>query len=161
MLKNFYIKKATTYDTQIIFNFIKELAIYEKALNNLIATADDIKKNLFDNKGTTEAIICYINDKPVAFAVYFLNFSTWIGKNGIFLEDVYVMPECRKLGIGKEIFKYLTKLAIKKKINRIDWEVLAWNKDAINFYNSIGAKAKKNWLSYRLEGEAILKLSNS
>ena len=150
------IRKATAKDAGIILGFIKELAIYEKAEKEVVATVTDIKNNLFDINTTTKAIICTYKNKPIGFAVYFLNFSTWLGRNGLYLEDIYVVPDFRRMGIGKKLLKYLAQVAVKNNCARLELSVLDWNKPAIKFYESINAKAQSEWIGYRLEGDNLL-----
>ena len=121
------IRKATIEDSSLILSFVKELATYEKAQNEVVATVDDIEKNLFNMNTTTEAVICLSGNKPIGFAVYFLNFSTWLGKNGLYLEDLYVSPEFRGCGAGKKLLKYLARLAVENNCGRFEWSVLDWN----------------------------------
>ena len=155
------IKKATIEDSSTILNFIKELARYEKAEDEVIATVEDIEQNLFSDNTTTDAVICLLHGKPVGFAVYFLNFSTWLGKNGLYLEDLYVSPDFRGCGAGKKLLKYLAKLAVKNNCARFEWSVLDWNTPAIDFYESIGAKPQSEWIGYRLQGQALVDFANS
>lgn len=153
------IRKATTDDASIILNFITDLAIYEKAQEEVTATITDIKESLFAQTSTTNALICSIDDKPIGFAVYFFNYSTWLGKQGLYLEDLYISPTHRKIGAGKAILKYLAKIAVSKNCGRFEWSVLDWNEPAILFYESIGAKPQKEWVSYRLTGQALKQFS--
>jgi GNAT superfamily N-acetyltransferase len=155
-LQEVIIRKATAKDAGIILEFIKELAIYEKAEKEVVATVTDIKNNLFDINTTTKAIICTYKNKPIGFAVYFFNFSTWLGRNGLYLEDVYVFPDFRRMGIGKKLLKYLAQVAVKNNCARLELSVLDWNKPAIKFYESINAKAQSEWIGYRLEGDNLL-----
>ena len=149
------IRKATIDDSSLILTFVKELATYEKSQDSVLASVDDIKKNLFDKNTTTEAVICLSDDKPIGFAVYFLNFSTWLGKNGLYLEDLYVNPEFRGCGAGKKLLKYLAQLAVENDCGRFEWSVLDWNEPAINFYESIGAKPLSEWVGYRMEAQSL------
>ncbi len=154
------IRKATIDDASLILDLVKELATYEKAENEVVATVEDIQRNLFSNCTTTKAIICTSEGKPIGFAVYFLNFSTWLGKNGIYLEDLYVSQSHRGLGAGKKMLKYLAQIAVKNDCGRFEWSVLDWNEPAIKFYESIGAKAQNEWIGYRLEGQSLLDFAN-
>lgn len=149
------IRKATIDDSSLILTFVKELATYEKSQDSVLASVDDIKKNLFDKNTTTEAVICLSDDKPIGFAVYFLNFSTWLGKSGLYLEDLYVSPEFRGCGAGKKLLKYLAQLAVENDCGRFEWSVLDWNEPAINFYESIGAKPLSEWVGYRMEAQSL------
>ena len=155
------IRQATIEDSALILRFVTELAVYEKAENEVIATESDIEKSLFGIDSTTSAVICNINNKPVGFAVYFFNYSTWLGKHGLYLEDLYVSPEYRSVGAGKALLKHLAKIAFSKNCGRFEWSVLDWNEPAIRFYQSIGAKPQKEWVSYRLTGKALEEFANS
>ena len=155
------IRPATIEDSALILRFITELAIYEKAEDEVIATESDIKNSLFGSSSTTSAVICNINNHPVGFAVYFFNYSTWLGKHGLYLEDLYVSPEHRSFGAGKALLKYLARIAQSKNCGRFEWSVLDWNEPAIKFYQSIGAKPKDEWVGYRLAGKALEDFANS
>ena len=155
------IRRATAEDSALILRFITELAIYEEAENEVVATESDIKHSLFGSNSTTKAVICNIDDKPVGFAVYFFNYSTWLGKHGLYLEDLYVSPEHRGTGAGKALLKHLAKIALSKNCGRFEWSVLDWNEPAIQFYQSIGAKPQDEWVGYRLTGKALEELAIS
>ena len=150
------IRKATVGDAALILDFIKELARYERAEDEVVATIDDIRKNLFSSDTTTRALIGTLDGKAIGFAVYFLNFSTWLGKNGLYLEDLYISPKHRGIGAGKKLLKYLAEMAVKTDCGRFEWGVLTWNEPAIKFYESIGAKPQDEWTGYRLEGQSLL-----
>ncbi|MBT7950679.1 MAG: GNAT family N-acetyltransferase [Gammaproteobacteria bacterium] len=160
-MKNLEIRKATGADASLILKFITELAIYEKAEHEVLATESDIEKSVFSETSTVEALICLSNDEPVGFAIYFFNYSTWLGKYGLFLEDLYVSPESRGVGAGKALLKHLAQIALEKDCGRFEWNVLDWNEPAIKFYQSIGAKSQDEWIGYRLEGESLQKFANS
>ena len=149
------IRKANIDDSRLILRFVKELATYEKAEEEVSASVRDIEKNLFDINSTTEAVICLSGDKPIGFAVYFINFSTWLGKNGLYLEDLYVSPEYRGCGAGKRLLKHLAQLAVENNCGRFEWSVLNWNEPAIKFYESIGAKPLSEWVGYRMEAHSL------
>jgi len=155
------IRQATVEDSSLILRFVTELAAYEKAENEVNATELDIKNSLFGSDSTTSVVICNINNKPVGFAVYFFNYSTWLGKHGLYLEDLYVSPESRSVGAGKALLKYLAKIALSKNCGRFEWNVLDWNEPAIQFYQSIGAKPQDGWVGYRLTGRALKEFANS
>ncbi|MGH1540241.1 MAG: GNAT family N-acetyltransferase [Arenicella sp.] len=150
------IREAVIEDAALILDFIKELAHYEKAEGEVVATVKDIQNNVFHSDTTTKALICTLEGQPIGFAVYFLNFSTWLGKNGLYLEDLYISPKHRSNGAGKELLKYLAKIAVNNDCGRFEWSVLDWNEPAIKFYDSIGAKPKNEWIGYRLEGQSLL-----
>ncbi|GGW75006.1 GNAT family N-acetyltransferase [Alteromonas halophila] len=149
------IRNAEPRDVSLILSFIKDLAIYEKAEEEVEATPEDIQKTLFDVGATAHALICESEGKPVGFAVYFFNYSTWQGQNGLYLEDLFVSPEYRGIGAGKALLQHLARLAVEKGCGRFEWSVLDWNTPAIEFYESLGAKAKREWLGYRLDGNAL------
>ena len=155
------IRQATVEDSALILRFITELAAYEKAENEVLATQLDIKNSLFGSDSTTSTLICNINNEPVGLAVYFFNYSTWLGKHGLYLEDLYISPESRGGGAGKALLKHLAKIALSKNCGRFEWSVLDWNEPAIQFYQSIGAKPQDGWVGYRLTGDALKELANS
>jgi GNAT superfamily N-acetyltransferase len=149
------IRKATVDDASLILGFVKELAIYEKAESDVVATIEDIRNSIFKPQSNTHALICSINDVPAGFAVYFYNYSTWLGKQGLYIEDFYVSPKYRKKGIGKKLFKFIANIAVANDCGRIEWSVLSWNEPAINFYKSFGAEPQSEWVVYRLAGKAL------
>ncbi|WP_296057144.1 GNAT family N-acetyltransferase [uncultured Amphritea sp.] len=155
------IRQATVEDSGLILRFVTELAIYEKAENEVIATVADIKNSLFGPDSATQAVICNLNNEPIGFAVYFFNYSTWLGKHGLYLEDLYVSPEYRSVGAGKALLKHLASIALSKNCGRFEWSVLDWNEPAIQFYQSIGAKPQDEWVGYRLTGNALEEFANS
>lgn len=149
------IRPATEEDAGIILGFIRDLAVYEKEPDAVVASEQDIVNNLFNPETTTRALIAISNGVPVGFAVYFLSFSTWLGRDGLFLEDLYVSPEQRGEGYGKALLKHLARIAVERGCGRFEWNVLDWNEPAIRFYESLGAKAQSEWVGYRLDGEAL------
>lgn len=149
------IRPAIPSDVSTILYFINELAIYEKEPDAVEATEDKLIKTLFTEGATAHAILCFDGERAIGFAVYFFNYSTWLGKNGLYLEDLYVSPDARGQGAGKAIMKYLANQALEKDCGRFEWVVLDWNKPAIDFYESIGAKAQDEWIIYRLTGDAL------
>jgi GNAT superfamily N-acetyltransferase len=158
---NIEICTATAEDAALILGFITDLAIYEKAEDEVVATESDIKHSLFGNDSVANAVICTIDSEPVGFAVYFFSYSTWLGKNGLFLEDLYVSPQHRGSGAGKALLKYLAKIALSKGCGRFEWNVLDWNEPAIGFYQELGAKPQDEWVGYRLTGKALEELAKS
>ncbi|HGT2644366.1 TPA: N-acetyltransferase family protein [Legionella pneumophila] len=160
MNHNIKIKFATIDDVPLILQFIKELAEYEQLLHEVVATEELLQKTLFGNKSHAEVIIGFLEDQPVGFALFFHNFSTFLGKPGIYLEDLYVKPEARGQGIGKIMLAYLAQLAKDRNCGRLEWWVLDWNETAINFYKSLEAKAMDEWTVYRVTGEALDNLAN-
>ncbi|GLX83711.1 GNAT family N-acetyltransferase [Thalassotalea eurytherma] len=155
------IENAKIENSALILRFVTELARYEKAEHEVLATEADIKTSLFSEHSTTHAVICYLNNQPIGFAVYFFNYSTWLGKNGLYLEGLYVSPEHRNIGAGKALLKHLANIAVSKGCGRFEWSVLDWNEPAINFYKSIGAVSQDEWVGYRLSGQALKTFANS
>ncbi|XQF94386.1 N-acetyltransferase family protein (plasmid) [Pseudoalteromonas espejiana] len=160
MNNNVIIRDANISDAQTILQFITELAIYEKEPDAVKTDEQAIIKTLFSEGARAHSIICLENDKPIGFAVYFYNYSTWLGKNGLYLEDLYVSPDSRGKGAGKLIMKHLANKAITNDCGRFEWVVLDWNKPAIDFYDSIGAKAQNEWIIYRLTGQQLHDFAN-
>ncbi|ABQ56097.1 TPA: GNAT family N-acetyltransferase [Legionella pneumophila subsp. pneumophila] len=160
MNPHFKIRFAILSDVPLILQFIKELAEYEQLLHEVVATEDILQETLFGPKSHAEVVIGYLEEKPVSFALFFHNFSTFLGRPGIYLEDLYVRPEARGQGIGKMMLSYLAALAKNRKCGRLEWWVLDWNETAINFYKSIGAKPMDEWTVYRVTGQALDNLAN-
>ena len=155
------IRRAERNDAGLILGFIKELAIYEKAEHEVLATESTIADSIFFEGSTTHALICEKDGVAVGFAVYFYNYSTWQGKRGLYLEDLYVKQTERGTGAGKALLKHLAKIAVENNCGRFEWSVLDWNEPAINFYESIGAKPKDGWVGYQLVGDELTNLANS
>lgn len=155
------IRPASAGDSGLILRFITDLAIYENAEDAVVATEDDIRRSLFGPESTTHAVICEVDSRPAGFAVYFFNYSTWLGRNGLYLEDLYVSPEFRGLGAGKALLKHLARIAVARNCGRFEWSVLDWNEPAIRFYKALGAKPQDEWVPYRLTGQALVDLAES
>jgi len=155
------IRQATTSDCAVILSFIRELAEYERALPEAVATESDLQAALFGSNPNAFALICTIDDAPAGFALYFFNFSTWLGKNGLFLEDLYVSPKYRGSGAGKALLKHLAKIAVDQQCGRFEWNVLDWNTTAIDFYESFGAEPLHEWVGYRLTGDSLKRFAGS
>lgn len=149
------IRPAVPEDAEPILGFITELAIYEKAENEVVASVADIRARLFDEGATVDALMAEVDGEPVGFAVYFLNFSTWLGRHGIFLEDLYITPVARGRGHATTLLRHLARHAVANGYGRFEWNVLDWNAPAIAFYESIGARPQSEWIGYRLDGEAL------
>lgn len=161
MNNTFEIKKAEIADIPLILTFIKELAEYEKLLHEVVATEDILQETLFGEHAHAEVVIGYLNHKPVSFALFFHNFSTFLGRPGIYLEDLFVKPEARGKGIGQKMLAYLANLAKERKCGRLEWWVLDWNETAIGFYKRIGAKPMDEWTVFRVTGESLDDLAAS
>ena len=160
-MSNIQIREAQQDDCTLILQFIKSLAEYEKALSEVKATEQNLCDALFNDHPKAFALICSIDDAPIGFALYFFNFSTWTGKFGLFLEDLYVSPEHRGSGAGKALLKHLAGLALENDCGRFEWNVLDWNEPAIKFYESFGAKAQSEWVGYRLAGQELKNFARS
>ena len=155
------IRNAASDDAGVILQFVQELAAYEKAGHEVLATESSIRESIFSDDSATKAVICESDGQPVGLAVYFLNYSTWLAKHGLYLEDLYVTPAARGTGAGKAILKHLAQIAVKKNCGRFEWSVLDWNEPAIQFYQSLGAQPQNGWIGYRLTGQALLDLAVS
>jgi GNAT superfamily N-acetyltransferase len=158
-LEEFTIRVASEADVSLILSFVKELAEYEKLLDEVVATEDMLRESLFGSRPVAEVLIGEWNGSPVAFAVFFHNFSTFLGRSGLYLEDLYVKPEMRGKGIGKILLSYLAHLASERKCGRLEWWVLDWNEPAIKFYRSLGAVPMNEWTVQRVTGEALEQLA--
>jgi diamine N-acetyltransferase len=149
------IRPASVGDVALILRFIKELAAYEKAEQEVVATEASLRASLFGEGARAHALVCRVAGVEAGFAVYFFNYSTWQGREGLYLEDLYVSPAHRKAGAGKAMLQHLARIAVKRGCGRFEWSVLDWNEPAIAFYRSIGAVAMDEWVRYRLAGEAL------
>jgi GNAT superfamily N-acetyltransferase len=150
MHKQFEIKPAELKDKSIVLSFIKQLAEYEKLALTVTATEELIAEHLFGKNAVAECVIGYFENKPVTFALFFKNFSTFVGKPGLYLEDLFVLPEYRGFGFGKKMLLYLVKLAKERNYGRFEWTVLNWNTPAKNFYVKIGAELMEEWQIFRI-----------
>lgn len=160
MLKDlFEVRTATAKDTPLILSFIKELASYEKLSHEVTATEDLLRENLFGKQAYAEVILGYLDNEPVSFALYFHNFSTFLGKPGIYLKDLFVKFDYRGRGIGQKMLAYLAHLAKTRNCGRLEWWVLDWNQAAIKFYLTLGAKPMDEWTVLRLSGQALDELA--
>lgn len=155
------IRPATPDDAPLLVQLITELADYEKLRHEVTATADGIRHTLFGTHPFAEALVAEWNREPAGFALFFHNYSTFLARPGIYLEDLFVRPAFRGHGIGLHLLKELARIAEERGCPRLDWQVLDWNKPAIDFYDRLGATARRDWLSYRLSGDALRTLSES
>ncbi|WP_242601892.1 GNAT family N-acetyltransferase [Legionella wadsworthii] len=160
MMSDLKIRFATEKDVPLILQLIKELAEYEQLLAEVVATEENLQETLFGSKAHAEVILGYIEEKPVSFALFFHNYSTFLAKPGLYLEDLYVAPDARGQGVGKKMLSYLAKLAVERGCGRFEWWVLDWNKSAINFYKQLGAKPMDEWTVHRVSGQALYDLAN-
>ena len=160
-IPDFEIRPASEDDVPIILSFIKELAEYERLSHEVIATEDTLRECLFGERRFAEVVIGYYGNEPVGFALFFYNFSTFLSKPGIYLEDLYVKPEFRRRGYGRALLLYLARLAKEQGCGRFEWSALDWNEPAINFYKNLGAVPMDEWTVYRVTGETLSRLANA
>lgn len=154
----FHIRPATVDDTPVLLSLIKGLAEYERLSHEVTATEDDLRRSLFGPRPSAEALIAYADAEPVGIAVFFPNYSTFLGRPGLYLEDIFVLPQWRGHGLGKLLMAHLAREAVRRGCGRLDWSVLDWNEPAIGFYRSLGAQPADAWTTYRLTGEALERL---
>lgn len=157
-MENLTYRFAEEKDIAVILEFIKELAEYEKMLNDVVADEKLLKEWIFDKK-KAEVILAEVDGKEAGFALFFHNFSTFLGRAGIYLEDLFVKPEFRGKGIGKGLLKQLAKITVERGCGRLEWSCLDWNKPSIDFYISLDAKPMDEWTVYRLTGETLRKMA--
>ena len=155
------IEPATIADVPIVLRLIKALAEYERLAHEVVATESSVRETLFGSKPSAEAVIACAGDEPVGFAVWFHNYSTFVSRPGLYLEDLFVLPEWRGRGIGRALLRYLARIAVSRGCGRMEWSVLDWNEPAIGFYRSLGARPMGDWTVYRLTGEALARLAGS
>ncbi len=153
-------KRTTEDDIPIILDFIKQIAIYEKMLDKVTATEESLKKSIFENN-RAEALLIEFNNEVIGYIIYFFNFSTFVGREGLYLEDLYIKPEYRGNGIGKKSFELLAHIAKENKCERLEWVCLDWNEPSLKFYKNIGAKQMNEWIIHRLDKEAIDKINEN
>jgi GNAT superfamily N-acetyltransferase len=153
------IRKAESRDASLVFDLIRELADYERLAHEVDATENDIAKALVGDQPRVFADIAEWNGEPAGFALWFYNFSTFRGRHGIYLEDLYVRPDFRSKGIGKALLRHLARRCVAEDLPRLEWWVLDWNEPALRFYRSIGAVPMEEWTVQRVAGEALLKLA--
>jgi GNAT superfamily N-acetyltransferase len=159
-LRHFQIRNAEESDVQLILRFIKGLGEYEKLSHLVVATGERLRKTLFEQK-MAEVIIGEFEGEPVGFALFFHNYSTFLGQAGIYLEDLFILPEMRGKGFGKKMLSHLAKLAVERDCGRLEWACLNWNEPSICFYKGLGAEEMEDWKIFRLTGETLLDLANS
>jgi GNAT superfamily N-acetyltransferase len=153
------IRAATERDVPLILTLIKELAKYERLSHEVVATEEALRDSLFGERRVAEALLGYLGGDPAGFALFFHNFSTFLGRPGIYLEDLYVRPEFRGAGVGRALLVHIAGLARDRNCGRLEWSVLDWNEPAIGFYRRIGASPVSGWTVYRVTGEALEELA--
>ena len=157
----FMIRPAHVEDVPIILELIRDLATYERAPDEVTATEEQLLNVLFGERPAAEVLLAFEGKSPVGFAVYFYNFSTWLGRPGLYLEDLFVNPEKRGKGYGRALLVELAKIARDRECGRMEWAVLNWNEPAIKFYRTLGAKPMDEWTVFRLTCDGIARLSDS
>jgi GNAT superfamily N-acetyltransferase len=158
-MNNFHLKAPTREELGIVTGFIRELAEYEKLGHECEITEEQLEKSLFGDRPYAETLIAYLDDKPVGFCLFFHNFSTFLGKPGLYLEDLYIQPQYRNQGLGKLMLRHLAQLAVERGCGRFEWSVLDWNEPSIAFYRKIGAVPMDDWTVQRLTGDALVALA--
>jgi GNAT superfamily N-acetyltransferase len=157
--ENFQIRPACVEDVPIILKLIRDLATYERAPDEVTATEEQLVDVLFGERAAAEVLLAFEGKSPVGFAVYFYNFSTWLGRPGLYLEDLFVKPEKRGKGYGRALLIALAKIARDRGCGRMEWAVLNWNEPAMKFYRALGAKPMNEWTVFRLTSEEIASLA--
>jgi GNAT superfamily N-acetyltransferase len=157
--KDLSLEMATEQDVPTILSFIKALAEYERLADAVIATEDGLRRTLFGPRPYAECVIARFKGHPAGFALFFHNYSTFLGRPGIYLEDLFVKPELRGQGVGRALLQFLARLAQERNCGRLEWSVLDWNESAIGFYKSLGAIPLEEWTIFRLKDEALSRLA--
>jgi GNAT superfamily N-acetyltransferase len=153
------IERATERDVPLILQLIKDLAEYERMSSEVVATEQGLRDSLFGARPAAEVIIGYSGNTPAGFALFFHNYSTFLGKPGLYLEDLFVVPEFRGHGYGRELLQELAAIAVERGCGRFEWSVLDWNEPAIGFYKKLGARLMDAWKIFRVTGDALTKLA--
>ncbi len=149
------IRSATPDDAPLLHELVTALAVYEREPDAVKASPEDLRASLFGDGATAHALICEQDGQALGFAVYFFNYSTWLGRNGLYLEDLFVRPQARGQGAGLALLRHLAQLAVQRGCGRFEWSVLDWNAPAIAFYQAVGARPMEGWTVYRLDGERL------
>ena len=155
------VRPAAEHEVPEVLRFIRELAVYERLEHEVVATEAALRAALFGPRPYAEVAFACLDGTPVGFALFFHNFSTFVGKPGIYLEDLFVRPEARGRGVGRSLLAWLARTALERGCGRLEWAVLDWNEPAIGFYRSLGAADQSEWTTYRLDGPALTRLAES
>ncbi len=150
------IRAAQPADVPVLLQLIRELADYERLAHQVVATERDLDESLFGREPAAQAILAELEGQPAGFAIYFFNFSTFLARPGLYLEDLFVRPAQRRRGVGKALFRHLARVAVERRCGRFEWSVLDWNQPAIAFYRSLGAVPLIEWTVFRLTGDALV-----
>lgn len=155
------LRAADSSDVGTIIAFIRELAEYEKLAHEMVATEEAIRTSLFGDDPAAEVVLAELNGSPAGFALYFTSYSTFLGRPGIYLEDLFVRPAYRGTGIGKALLRHVARIACERDYGRLEWAVLDWNEPAIGFYEQLGARAMGEWTTYRVAGDSLQAMAHS
>jgi GNAT superfamily N-acetyltransferase len=161
MTETITIRPAVEGDVGIILQFIRDLAQYEHLEHQCVATEEMLRETLFGSRPYAEVVLACLNGEPVGFALFFHNYSTFLGRPGIYLEDLYVRPEARGHGVGRRLLTWLAATAVSRGCGRLEWAVLDWNEPSIRFYRNLGAVALDDWTTYRVTGQALSQLAGA
>jgi len=153
------VRPAREDEVPLVLQFVRELAEYEHLLHEAVATEERVRRDLFGPRPYAEVVFACLDDLPVGFALFFHNYSTFVGKPGIYLEDLFVRPAARGKGLGKALLVWLAAEAVRRDCGRLEWSVLDWNEPSIKFYRSLGAKPMDEWTIFRLAGDALTALA--
>ncbi len=153
------IRPAAPTDAPLLLRLIRELAAYEKLAHEVTATVADLERSLSGPRPEAEALIAELDGEPVGFALYFHNYSTFLGRHGLYLEDLYVEPACRGRGVGEALLRRLAAVSVERGCGRFEWSVLDWNESAAGFYRNLGARPMDDWTVWRVDGEALEQLA--
>ena len=160
MTTSLHIRPATADDTGTILRFVRDLAVYENAEHEVLSTPAHVHKTMFSPGATAHGLVCEQDGQAIGFAVYFFNYSTWQGRHGLYLEDLYVAPEHRGQGAGMALLQHLAQIAVAQDCGRFEWSVLDWNTPSIALYDSLGARPQSEWIRYRLTGAELQALAD-
>ncbi len=161
MSERITIRPATAQDVPAILGFVRALAHYEHLEHEVVATEDSLRNTLFGPRPYAEVVFACVDEEPLGFALFFHNYSTFLAKPGIYLEDLFVRPEARGRGLGKRLLSWLAKTTVERDCGRLEWAVLDWNEPSIGFYKSLGAVPMDEWTIFRLTGDSLTALANS
>jgi GNAT superfamily N-acetyltransferase len=161
MSKSITIRRAEAHEVSLILSFIRDLAEYERLSHEVIATETGLRETLFGPRPHAEVVFACLDGEPVGFALFFHNYSTFLGQPGIFLEDLFVRPHARGHGVGKLLLQWLARTAVERNCGRLEWNVLDWNEPAIGFYRKLGARPMEEWTTFRLAGTELQALASS
>jgi GNAT superfamily N-acetyltransferase len=158
-LSEFEIRPAVVDDVPLILSFIKKLADYERLAHEVVATEESLRKTLFDSRKTAEVAIGYFQNKPIGLVLFFHNYSTFLGRPGLYIEDLFVDESYRGRGFGAALLRYVARLAVERNCGRLEWSVLDWNKPAVDFYTKLGAVPMSDWTVFRVTGQSLMNLA--